>query len=261
VTPDDLTVDGLAVKRFGPPDHSASVVVVHGTMDRGSSFRRMVRHLPDVEVVLYDRRGYAGSADAGLSLTLDEQLADLHAVMTVATHVPPVLFGHSLGGLLCLHAALRWPADCAALLVWEPPVPWLDWYRGSVGETASRMSEASDPEDVAEVFMRGMIGDRLWNRLPSAMKAERRSEGDALIADLALARSPSVVVDFGGVTVPTIAGCGADSPPRFGRSARLVLAEVPDAMMIEVADCDHGVHLSHPVELASLVSATVARAR
>jgi pimeloyl-ACP methyl ester carboxylesterase len=261
VTPEDLTVDGLAAKRFSPPDARASVIVVHGTMDRGSSFRRMVRHLPDLEVILYDRRGYAGSADAGLSRTLDEQLEDLHAVMQVATHAPPVLVGHSLGGLLCLHAALRWPADCAALLVWEPPVPWLDWYRGSVGETASRMSEASAPEDVAEVFMRGMIGDRLWNRLPSAMKAERRSEGDALITDLALARSPSVVVDFASVSVPTIAGCGAASPPRFGRSARLVLSEVPDAMMIEVADSDHGVHLSHPAELAALVSATVARVR
>jgi pimeloyl-ACP methyl ester carboxylesterase len=261
VTPDDLTVDGLAVKRFSPHEPRASIVVVHGTMDRGSSFRRMVRNLPDLEVILYDRRGYAGSADAGLSPTLDEQLADLRAVMEVATRRPPVLVGHSFGALLCLHAALRWPNDCAAVLAWEPPVPWLDWYRGSVGETASRMSEASAPEDVAETFMRGMIGDRLWSRLPSSMKEQRRSEGDALIADLALARTPSIAVDFGGVTVPTIAGCGSDSPPRFGRSARLILSQVPDAMMVEVADCDHGVHLSHPVELASLVSATVARAR
>jgi pimeloyl-ACP methyl ester carboxylesterase len=261
VTPDEITVDGLAVKRFTAPDPRASVVIVHGTMDRASSFRRVVRHLADVEVIIYDRRGYAGSADAGLSPTLDGQLDDLEAVMSVAGDRPTVLAGHSFGALLCLHEAVRRPDEVAALLAWEPPVPWLDWYRGPVGDAASRMGEAGTPEDVAEFFMRGMIGDRLWSRLPASMKAERRSEGATLVADLAMARDPAMEVDFSAVRVPTIAGCGAESPPRFGRSARLVMAEVPDAMLVEVADSDHGVHLSHPAEMAALVSATVARVR
>ena len=36
--------------------------------------------------------------------------------------------------------------------------------------------------------MRGMVGDAVWERLPERTRRERRSEGPALLADLATIR-------------------------------------------------------------------------
>ena len=77
---DPIRVDGLAVDRMGDPA-GPTIVIVHGTMDRAASFRRAVRKLPDHDVVLFDRRGYARSREAGSSPDIAAQVADLLAVV------------------------------------------------------------------------------------------------------------------------------------------------------------------------------------
>lgn len=257
---EELEVDGLAVLRFRPDDPRATVVVVHGAMDRSSGFRRTARRLPDLEVVLFDRRGYAGSLDAGTSPTIADQLADLRSVIEATSDGPVTVVGHSVGGLLALHLAVEHPELVASLATWEPPLPWLDWYVSAVVDGARSKAFSDDPDEAAEHFMRGMIGDRLWERLPAATRAERRSEGPALVVDMDLGRHPDAEVDLAAVRVPTVAGCGELSAPRFRRAARYVMDHVPDAMLVEVAEAEHGVHLSHPPEFAAFIQAGVARA-
>jgi pimeloyl-ACP methyl ester carboxylesterase len=59
------------------PDAPAgpAVVLVHGAMDRAASFGRVMRRLGDLDVVAYDRRGYAGSLGTGPATTLAEHAA------------------------------------------------------------------------------------------------------------------------------------------------------------------------------------------
>ena len=111
----------------------------------------------------------------------------------------------------------------------------------------------------AEAFLRSMVGDRLWDRMPSAMRAERRAEGVALVADLQMCRRPEAEVDFHAVVRPTLLGCGAASAERFRWSARHLLEALPDAMLVEVAESQHGAHLSHPTEFAAFAAAARAR--
>ena len=58
---------GLWVEESGPDD-APLVVFVHGSMDRSTSFSKVVRRLRDLHTVVYDRRGYAGSSDVGASV-------------------------------------------------------------------------------------------------------------------------------------------------------------------------------------------------
>jgi pimeloyl-ACP methyl ester carboxylesterase len=251
------------VLRLRPAAPRATVVVVHGAMDRSAGFRRTARRLPDLDVVLYDRRGYAGSLHAGTADTIDAQLDDLcrvlEAVRRDVDDRPLVVVGHSLGGLLALHLAAVHPTALQAVGSWEAPLPWLDWYVAETSDRARSVIGAADPADAAEGFMRHMIGDALWERLPKATRAERRAEGPALVIDLELGRTPAAVLDFGRVTVPTVSGCGGQSSPRFRRAASHVMEHAPDGMLVEVADADHGAHLTHPDEFAAFVQAIVAR--
>jgi len=144
--------------------------------------------------------------------------------------------------------------------VWECPMPWMEWYAASPEARPIGRAVVAEGPEAAELFLRAMIGDKLWERMPQAMKDERRAEGSALVADLALCRRPEAAVDFDAVTTPVMVGTGSDSATRFKTSAVTLRDSLPNAMMLEVAGSDHGVHLSHPDEFAAFVRATVARA-
>ena len=44
--------------------------------------------------------------------------------------------------------------------------------------------DGGDDHDAAEWFLRRMLGDKLWERLPASMRAERRAEGPTLVAEM-----------------------------------------------------------------------------
>ncbi|MFM8380561.1 MAG: alpha/beta fold hydrolase, partial [Actinomycetota bacterium] len=86
---------------------SDTIVMVHGSMDRQSGFRRLAKSPSRTHrVVTYDRRGYAGSADIGGPFDVAHQVSDLLDVMDSR---PAVLVGHSYGGAVALACASKYP--------------------------------------------------------------------------------------------------------------------------------------------------------
>lgn len=219
---------------------------MHGSMDRGSSFNRLMSRLADFSVVAYDRRGYAGSSALGPPSSFDEQVSDLLAVLDGS---PAVVFGHSYGGTIALAAAASQPALIPAAFVWEAPQPWLAWWPRS---SPSHDVENVAPEDQAEWFMRRVVGDRVWERLPASTRRQRRAEGPTLAAELASLRDGAVFV-ASEVKVPVLVGRGGDSKPHHRRTSRELAASLPRAELVEIAGAAHGVHLTHPAELAELI--------
>jgi pimeloyl-ACP methyl ester carboxylesterase len=261
----------------GPP-----VVLVHGALDRASSFRRTMRRLDDLGVVAYDRRGY-GRSVAGPTATLADHVADLFAVidhLPVAASVTAV--GHSFGCDVVIAAALADPTRFASVGAYEPPVPWLGFRSTGVATAGRRPSlsadeagggppagadraggwppAGADPAEEAERFFRRMVGDGAWDRLPEADRARRRSEGPALVADLAAIRGPAPF-DVTALTVPVLFGRGGPASRPHHRAAIAWLAEhVPGATLVDVDAAGHGAHLSHPDAFATFVRSAVALA-
>src|SRR5579859_7285575 len=68
-------------------------------------------------VASYDRAGL-GWSDAASTLTLSQQVDDLHALLKVAELPPPyILVGHSFGGLIVRAYAGRYPTEIAGLVL------------------------------------------------------------------------------------------------------------------------------------------------
>jgi pimeloyl-ACP methyl ester carboxylesterase len=253
---EQTVVDGLAVRRWRPETPSGTcVVLVHGAMDRGASFSRVVRRLEGVDVVTYDRRGYAESFTTGTrslpSSTLDQHARDLAQVThwCDADHV--VVVGHSLGGTIALLAARHSDAALAALATYESPVSSLPGYRSDVGDAALDVAARRGDADAAEHFYRSMIGDATWDRLRSADRDARRREGHALVGELRSLRETAVdVVDL---PVPLAVGVGSGSGPYFvSQAAEQCAAAGIDGPAV-LAGAGHGAHLSHPGEFARFV--------
>ena len=189
------------------------IVLVHGSLDRSAGMVKLSRRLEDrFRVTRYDRRGYGRSMPHSGPFGIDAQVDDLVHVITSAPDAPEpcVVFGHSYGGNVALATAQRHPALVSGVVVYETPLPWLPWWPGTTAGADARAWE-HDPAGAAERFMRRLIGDARWERLPEATRDARRAEGPALVGDLgALGRgqpwSPEQIV------VPVLAMRGELGP-------------------------------------------------
>lgn len=253
-------VAGLAVHRRPSPG-AARVVLVHGSMDRSASFVKVGRRLRDLDLVRYDRRGYGRSRLAGVADGIDGQVADLCAVLGGG---PAVVVGHSLGGLIALVAAERHPDLVLAVGAFEAPMPWAPWWpTGSAGSDAFRAADELGPEAAAERFMRRMIGDERWERLPPSTRSDRRAEGAALLAELRAARADGAPYDpaaLAGTGVPVVAGFGTATDAQHRRGTTTLAAQVAGSELVAVAGARHGAHSSHPDAFAAFVRRAVRRA-
>jgi pimeloyl-ACP methyl ester carboxylesterase len=255
------------------PDPVATVVFVHGSLDRGDSFRRVMRRLPDVTAVAYDRRGYQGSRGAGV-VGLGGHIEDLLAVMDEARTAgtappaggrgrPVVAVGHSLGGDVVMGAALAEPVLFDAIGVYEPPMPWLGFRRDAESGDAARPwpAVAEDPGVEAERFFSRMVGASSWARLTDAQRASRRDDGPALVADLRSFRSEVPPFDVTALEVPAVFGMGGPtSRPHHRRTVEWLGANVPNGVVYEIEGAQHGAHLSHPDHFASMTRSVIERA-
>jgi pimeloyl-ACP methyl ester carboxylesterase len=257
----------LAVTEHVPnqrADGRPVVVLVHGSLDRGASFSRVVRRLDDLSTVVYDRRGYQGSRDAlPLNTSLDGHIDDLLAVIDGRTSV---VVGHSYGGDVALGAAVRGgeASGIVSVVAYEPPMPWLGpWARRPRSAASEEAADAIDPVDPAaeaERFFRRMVGDAAWDRLSESAKEERRADGPALEAELAAIRTAEAPFDVSELRVPSTFGRGEHSAPRHRDTVAWLAGQVPGAELVEIPGANHGAHLTHPDAFASMVRSAVARA-
>jgi pimeloyl-ACP methyl ester carboxylesterase len=248
---------GLYVLEHEPYDEDAPVVVlVHGAMDRSAAFGRVVQRLPDLFVIVYDRRGYGRSARAAPpATTLADHADDLLAVLDER---PAAVVGHSYGGATAMMAAHLRPDLITSLGVFESPVPWMPWWPAESAESvgAELLARADDPGAAAELFVRGQLGDDAWQDLPEPTQAERRAEGPVLLADLHSLRAAGAPFDPAELAVPMVVGRGTVTAG-YQRTAAGALAEATGAELIEIEGGAHASHTTHPSEFAAFVRRVV----
>lgn len=241
------------------PGGPTRVVLVHGAMDRGRSFARMVRILVETgfDCVTYDRRGYESSHleppfSRALAPTITDHAQDLAQLIG---DQPTIVFGHSIGGTIALMVAAE--GGCpglSALVTFESPLPWLDFW-SKFGAYATRPGEMSetDAEDFAQSFMERMIGAQRWLRLPPSTRARRRAEGPVLVAEMASASHLEPPPDLAAVKVPLVAARGENAPARHVMALDHLAKVVPGCDAVIVSETDHGIHLGSPAAAVELV--------
>lgn len=218
-------------------------MVVHGAMDRSSSFGRVAKRLGDLTVVRYDRRGYGQSAP-GSAVSIDQHVEDL---IEVIGDRPSLLLGHSIGGVIALMAAERHPGLLTGVLAHEPPTPWVSWW-----PTDPHADDGGSAADHAERFMIAMVGERTWNRLPLRTREARRAEGPALRGDVASVAGPGSPFDPDAVRLPVLCTAGSEGTWWHRRGAEELASLIEGAEFTEIPGAGHGVHLTHPGALADL---------
>lgn len=235
------------LRRYERDGAAPAVLFVHGSMDRAASFIRVQKHLGDRRTVRYDRRGYARSRSLDASGGLEAHISDLRTLLT-REHAPAVVVGHSFGGLIALAAAQQVPELVHAVVCFEAPMAWVPWW-----PRRNQLRPGADPADVAEGFMRRMVGDDVWRRLPQRVREDRRAEGAALVAEMTSVHADEPPVDLSSVSCEAICAYGTDSGEHLQRASRELAAALPAGGLHVIEGAGHGAHVSHPVAFAELV--------
>jgi pimeloyl-ACP methyl ester carboxylesterase len=231
------------------------LALVHGSLDRSAGLLKLSRRLDDrFRVLRYDRRGYGRSTPHDGPFGVTDQVADL---VTLLDGRPAVVFGHSYGGNVALGLADRHPDLVVAVGVYEAPLPWLDWWpRDTAGGQAA--GSDGDPADAAEWFMRRMVGDEKWLRLPARTRASRRAEGVTMVSELAGIRH-DVPWDPARIGVPAVAMHGSEGREHHQRSAAHLGATLADCPVVAIEGARHFGPNSHPDAVAAALTELVSR--
>ncbi len=243
----DSPVEGLAVaeRRVGSPQ--ATIICVHGGLDRGGSFARLARRTDTFDLVAYDRRGYQGSRGV-TPFSLDRHVDDLLAIARrEAERGPVIYFGHSFGGVVTFSAAEREPALAALAVNYESPLPWI------LARKDPRPVPSKSPEIEAENFFRRMVSNRAWERLSEFERESRRLDGPALLSDLMVLRDDPPF-DLSRLSTPAVYLHGDGLLGSYYRSLCREITRVnPAIKTFELVRAGHGAHLSNPDQLAAML--------
>lgn len=230
------------------------VVLVHGALDRSAGLLKLSRRLDEwATVARYDRRGYGRSTPHEGPFGIPQQVDDL--VEVAGRHRPDtarraVAVGHSYGGNVALAAVQRYPELFDAVVTYESPLSWLDWWGGSAGSDA--VAWRHDPHEAAERFMRRLVGDERWERLPEATRVARRAEGPAMVGELTELRERPAW-DGGQIPVPVLALFGEHGKPHHRRGAETIAEMIPQAEVDQIDGAAHFGPNTHPDDVAARV--------
>jgi pimeloyl-ACP methyl ester carboxylesterase len=233
-------VSTLWAEEAGSTDHPL-VALIHGSMDRSAGMLKLSRRLDtDFRVLRYDRRGYGRSFPHPGPFNMDAQVDDLVGLLAGRK---AVLVGHSYGGNVALAAADRHPDLVAGVAVYETPLSWEQWWPGTTAGAVA-VAESGKPQEAAERFLRRMLGDQRWEELPEKTRHARRSEGVAMVEELADLRRYRPWV-ASRITAPVVTAYGRDGAAHHHRGMRHA-ASLLDCPLVELAGCRHDAPLSDP---------------
>jgi len=136
----------LCLHEWPRPDAQAGVLIVHGLGEHAGRYAELARwfNARGYAVRAYDQRGHGRSPGrrGALSCPLEllHDLADVFADTTAALGAPPLLLGHSMGGLVALRAVLDGRLKPRALVLSSPALrTWSPAWERALAARLARM--------------------------------------------------------------------------------------------------------------------------
>lgn len=123
------TEEGLKLhyRYYHQPSAVKTLVILHGHGEHSGRYEKFSRFLAEepVSIAVYDARGTGQSEGREVYVeSLEDYIRDVSAFTAFLKErypvLPVVLFGHSLGGLVGLHWALRFPHKVTQLILSSP---------------------------------------------------------------------------------------------------------------------------------------------
>jgi esterase len=233
---------------WGDPD-APPVLMLHGGNQSSRSWDLVSLHLSNrFHVYALDQRGHGDTEwSRELDYSMEAMTADVVAFIGDQELVRPVIFGHSMGGRVTLHAALEAPLVARALVIVDVG-PELS-ARGAkvIGDFVAHNIEFDD----LDVFLDNVSRyDRFRSRDHVARTVKYnllvRADGK-YVSKVDHRRLPGslhemTLVSVGAIACPVLLVRGGESDVLLADAAQRFVEALPDGRLVTVPHVGHNVH-------------------
>jgi pimeloyl-ACP methyl ester carboxylesterase len=197
-------------------------------------------------LVAYDRRQ---------APTVEDHAGDAASVIGEGS---VLIVGSSFGAVVALEVMRSYPHLCAGGVLIEPPMAAADDAAAApaafMDEFDRRTAERGGPA-AGEFFLRTVLGDAAFERIPRAFAERSKAKWAEIRADSAalLAYRPRYG-ELGDVTTPVVLVGGDRSAPYFRMTLDALAAALPDARLETIAGAGHMLHAEVPRKFNDLIA-------
>ncbi|MGH8945240.1 MAG: alpha/beta fold hydrolase, partial [Acidimicrobiia bacterium] len=212
----------------------------------------------EYQLILYYRRGYAGSSPVEGPGSIQRDATDCHDLLATLGVERAHVVGVSYSAAVALQLAATTPARVHSLTVIEPPpvhIPSADQFLAANAEITEDY-RTQGATIALDRFLTRVIGPNwradLERYVPGALQQVERDAGTFFGTDIpALVSWRFGAEDARRIHQPVLYIGGSESGPWFAEVRELILAWLPQAEDVVVAGADHSLVATHPQQIAS----------
>lgn len=238
-----------------------TLILTHGSWGDATGWSQVVPRLSErYEVVIWDRRGHSRSSAGAGPHTIDQDAADLAAVIERLDGDPVHLCGTSSGGTVVLKLLAGRPEVARSAAVHEPAVPGLldDLEDESVKRLVGTMNrhlaevramiERGEDAAAAEYFIDNVaVGPGAWQQFPDDVTRTFTTNAGTYAEEIA--DPTAFVVDTATLAdseVPLMITLGTESPTLLLSATKELIRRLPSAEVETIEGSGHVPYRTHP---------------
>ena len=247
-------------------EEGESLVFVHGSWGDHHNWDPVVGELSKTfRIVTYDRRGHSQSERLNEQGTMEQDAADLIALIHFLGLSPAHIIGNSGGSAIVLKAAARQPEVFQSLVVHEPALfgllknvpeaqPMLQEVGNRIGKVVPLIAKG-EHEEAARLFVETIaFGPGGWDQAPPQLKQTFIYNAPTFYDETqdpnSLELNTSRLSYF---NKPALLTHGTQSPPFFVMVLDQIAKVMPNAKRKVFEGAGHVPHISHPKEYVETV--------
>jgi pimeloyl-ACP methyl ester carboxylesterase len=235
------------------------IVLVHGTNGDYRSWAPQMEALGaryraiSVSLRHYYPEPWDGEGEFSARQHVDDVIAFIEGLRTGRVF----LIGHSRGGHVSTHVALRRPDLLRGLVLVEPGLPPAALLPGSPdgerfaatrSERTRRLTElirAGKVDEAVELFVDAISGPGTYRARSAAANQMTRDNIRTAIGEARDSREPVTRERAATLKMPVLLIGGSTSPPRFAPVLAALESAIPGARRIVIADAGHTMYRTH----------------
>lgn len=246
--------------------HGEPMVFIHGSWGDHHNWDSVSGELSQsFRVLTYDRRGHSQSERPNQQGNMEEDVADLVALIEYLQLAPAHIIGNSGGAAVALKTAAQHPGLFRTLVVHEPALfgvlkeipeaqPFLHEVNNRVAAVVALLEKGEDKE-AAERFVETIaFGPGAWQDLASNVQQTFVYNAPTFLDETRDPDNLNLNIDsLSRYTKPALMTSGTESPPFFLMVLDQLAKALPHAKRIVFEGAGHVPHISHPQQYIQVV--------